>query len=336
MTSAELMWFVMGAGVVAYSLTGGADFGGGAWHLLARGSKQERDRQRQAVEHAIAPIWEANHVWLIFVIVMMFTVFPRAFAALSIALHIPISLALVGIVMRGSAFVFFSYDLRGREHGRLWSLAFGVSSLLTPLLLGVILGSLSTGEIRWDGAQVTSGFFAGWTSPFAFATGVFATALFMLLAAAYLAADSAGEQPDLAEVFRRRALLMEIVAGCVALGVLLVSEHHAPSLFQNLAGSGWTLPLQLTTALVAGAAIHCLFRRRFRLARVAVALQVTLVVVGWGLAMNGRIIVPDLTLENSGTRPGVVDALLPAIAVGGLLLAPSLWYLFRVFKSTRR
>jgi cytochrome d ubiquinol oxidase subunit II len=252
MSSAEIMWFLMGAGVVAYALSGGADFGGGVWHLFSRGSAKERDEERHAIEHAIAPIWEANHVWLIFVIVMMFTAFPRAFAVVSIALHIPITLALVGIVMRGSAFVFYAYDLRGREHGRAWSLAFGLSSLMTPLLLGTILGALSTGAIRWDGQHVTSGYFAGWTSAFAAATGVFATALFALLAAVYLSADTEG---PLSERFRRRALWMEGVCGALALAVFLLAKHQAPELFADLADSHFSVPIQIVTALAATSTI---------------------------------------------------------------------------------
>lgn len=332
MSSAEIMWFVTGAGVIAYALTGGADFGGGIWHLLARGTPKERDAQRHAIEQAIAPIWEANHVWLIFVIVMLFTAFPRAFAAISVALHIPITLALVGIVMRGSAFVFYSYDLRGRERGRVWSLAFGVSSLLTPFILGTILGALSSGQIRWDGDHVTTGYLAGWLGLFALGTGVFATALFALLSAVYLTADTRGA---LSELFRKRALWMEGVSLVLALGVLLGAEHQAPLLFADLAGSSLTAPIQVMTALAALTTIVLLYKRRARAARFSAALQVGLVVVGWGLAMDGRIIVPDVTLANAGTRSGVVGALLPALAVGAVLLGPSLWYLFRIFKSGR-
>jgi cytochrome d ubiquinol oxidase subunit II len=164
-TSAQVIWLVMGAGVIAYALTAGADFGGGIWHLFARGPRAARERA--AIEHAIAPIWEANHVWLIFVVVMMFTAFPSAYAVVTTALHIPVTLALIGIVVRGSAFVFHAYDVRPREGRGLYSFAFGLSSLVTPLFLGDVLGALSTGEIRWDGRHVTTGFFAGWTTPFA-------------------------------------------------------------------------------------------------------------------------------------------------------------------------
>ncbi len=321
-------WLVMGAGVVAYALTGGADFGGGIWHLFSRGPSAER--QRRAIEHAIAPIWEANHVWLIFVIVLLFTAFPRAFAVISVSLHVPIGLSLLGIVMRGAAFVFHAYDLRDRDERGPWAAAFGVSSLLTPVALGDVLGALSTGAIRWDGSRVTSGFAAGWPTPFALLTGLFAAALFALLAAVYLAAEV---EDGLKEAFRRRALAMEVACGLLALTVFLVSEQGAPSLHDGLARSAWTIPIQAGTAAAAVLTLALLHGRKYRAARFTAPLQVGLVVVGWGLAMSGKIVVPDVGLHDAGTQAAVVDALLVALAAGAAVLAPSLWYLFRVFKS---
>lgn len=328
MTSPSLVWFVMGAGVVAYALTGGADFGGGVWHLLARGSKAAE--QRGLIERAIAPIWEANHVWLIFVIVLLFSAFPRAFAVISIALHVPISVALLGIVLRGSAFVFHAYDLRPGPKTTAWATAFGASSVLAPFALGDVLGALSTGAIRWDGMRVTSGFTSGWPTLFALATGLFATLLFMLLAAVYLAAEAEG---PLAETFRRRALLLEGIAGAVAFAVFALSATGAPELHAGLAGSAFTIPIQVATAAAAISTVALLYGRKFSSARFTAALQIALVVVGWGLAMGDKIVVPDVTLHNAGAHPAVVDALLVALACGAALLAPALWYLFRVFKS---
>jgi len=327
-TSAELLWFVMGAGVVAYALTAGADFGGGVWHLFARGPRAAA--QRLAVERAIAPIWEANHVWLIFVIVALFTVFPRAFAVIGVALHVPLTLALLGIVFRGSSFVFYSYDLRGSDRTKGWSRVFGVSSLLTPVFLGDCLGALSTGEIRWDGHRVTSGYLAGWLTPFAAGTGVFTALLFALLAAVYLTFDS---PPEVKEDFRARALAMEVATGFVAFAVLLLARAGAPVLYESLAASPFALAVQLVTALLAVAAMGALYSRRYRLARVAVVAQVALVVVGWGLAMRGAIVLPDVRLGGAGARDEVTRAVLPALVAGAALLLPALFYLFRVFKK---
>jgi cytochrome d ubiquinol oxidase subunit II len=327
-TAVELLWFAMGAGVVAYALTGGADFGGGVLHLFAFGPRA--GFQRKTVERAIAPIWEANHVWLIFVVVALFTTFPRAFAVLGIALHVPVTLALLGIVFRGASFVFHSYDLRETSPTRGWGRVFGVSSLITPVFLGDCLGALSTGAIRWDGERVTSGYFAGWLSPFALGTGLFALLLFTLLAAVYLTIDSDGE---VREDFRRRAVGLEVATGVAAAAVLVLAHEGAPVVFAGLASSPLAIAAQVTTAAAAVTAIAALGARRFQLARAAVVCQAALVVIGWGLSMRGQIVVPDVRLDNAGAREEVARVVLVALVGGAALLVPALTYLFRVFKK---
>lgn len=333
MTLPELVYLIMGAGLIAYAVTGGADFGGGAWDLFATGPR--RGQHREAVESSIGPIWEANHVWLIFVIVVMWTVFPRAFAAMSIALHIPIALALIGIVMRGSAFVFRAYGLQPSERRARWGKVFGAASFITPIFLGITLGAVASGDIEviYDPLRVTSGFLAGWLTPFAFSVGLFALSLFMLLAAVYLAADTEGE---VQEDFRRRGLLMEGVAAVFAALVFWRALVEAPALSRNLAASVWTWPVQGLTALFALVTVVALWLRRFRLARYAVAVQVGLVVVGYGLAMDGHILLDDVSIAAAGPRMEIIVPLLPALAAGTALLVPSLWYLYRVFKGRER
>ncbi|MEM7678866.1 MAG: cytochrome d ubiquinol oxidase subunit II [Myxococcota bacterium] len=331
MNSLELYWYVMGVGLVAYVLTGGADFGGGVWDLLASGPR--RDEMRKAVEDAIAPIWEANHVWLIFVVVVMFTVFPRAFAVVGTALHIPLTLALIGIVLRGTAFTFRAYGLEPDHRRRAWGRVFAWSSALTPIFLGAALGGASTGAIRLSDGQVTTGFFAGWTTVFAGLVGLFALALFVLLAAVYLTADTTG---PVQEEFRRRAIVSEVVAGVLAAGVFWRARIDAPPLYDHLAGSDWTWIVQTVTALLAFSTLALVWFRRYHLARFTVAGQVAMVVVGWGLAMDGHIVLPDLALADSGSHSSVRAAMTPALLVGTLLLAPALLFLFHVFKSGPR
>ncbi|MCB9649910.1 MAG: cytochrome d ubiquinol oxidase subunit II [Deltaproteobacteria bacterium] len=326
MNSPELYFALMGVGLVAYALTGGADFGGGVWDLLARGPRKAA--QREAIHHAIAPIWEANHVWLIFVVVLMFTVFPDAFAVISISLHIPLTLALVGIVLRGAAFTFRAYGMGAGE--RTWRRVFAWSSLVSPVFLGMALGATATGAIRVDGGVVKTGFLAGWLSPFAITVGLLALALFALLAAVYLTADTEGE---VQEDFRRRALITELVAGGAAAVAFGTASRDAPALFAQLSGSEWTIIIQAATAAAALATLALLWTRRPRLARYTVAAQVTLVVLGFGLAMEGHIVRPDVSVSAAGARPEVMQALPPALAVGAALLLPSLWFLFRVFKA---
>lgn len=326
MNSPELYYALMGVGLVAWSLTAGADFGAGVWDLFARGPRKAQ--QRETIAHAIAPIWEANHVWLIFVIVVMFTVFPKAFAAVSIALHVPLTIALVGIVLRGAAFTFRAYGVGGRGEG--WGPVFAWSSLFTPVALGVSLGAIGTGHIRLEAGRVTTGFFAGWTTAFALGVGLLALALFAMLAAVYLSADAEGE---VKEDFRKRALTFEVTAGAVAFLTLLAAERDAPELFAALTGSGWTVAIQLSTATCALATVALLYLRRYAIARLTAASQVTLVVLGFGLAMEGHLVRPDVTVADAGARPEVLAVLPPALAVGALLLLPSLFFLFRVFKA---
>src|SRR5438132_10128906 len=185
------------ASLIIYALMGGADFGGGMWNLLAFGPRAKR--QREAIADAIAPIWEANHVWLILVIVLLFTGFPAGFATMMTALNIPMTVMLLGIVLRGSAFVFRKYDV---EKERRWSSVFGIASFLTPFFQGVILGALTTGQIHVEQGRVLTGFMAGWLTPFALSCGVFALGLFAFLAATYLTLDTRDE-PDLQDDFRR-------------------------------------------------------------------------------------------------------------------------------------
>lgn len=331
MSSLEIVWWLMGAALVVYSLSGGADFGGGIWSLLARGPRKEE--QRKAVADAIGPIWEANHVWLIFLIVLMFTAFPKGFSAMGIALHIPIVLVLIGIVLRGCGFIFRAYGLSDPAGQAMWGRVFEWSSLITPFFLGTCAGALCSGAIRVGPEGVTTGYLAGWLSPFGLLTGLLTVVLFALLAAVYLAADTEGEvQQD----FGRRALVMEALGALVAFGVLLAASHEAPVVFERLSGAKGAWLLHTVTALAAGITIWCILKRRFAIARLSVAVQVGLVVLGWGLAMDQMLIVPDLSIHNAGGRPALVAQILPWVAVGLALLIPALIYLFVVFTGGRR
>ena len=318
------------ASLILYALMGGADFGGGLWDLLARGPRASR--QRKIIADAIAPIWEANHVWLILVIVLLFTAFPVAFAAMMTALHIPLTAMLVGIVLRGSAFVFRKYDAKDDHVQRRWSTVFGLSSVVTPVLQGMCLGALAGGAIRVEGAQVASGFFAGWTSGFALACGAFALALFAFLAAVYLTIDAAGDR-EVQEDFRRRALLAGLALAPIAAVVFFAARNGgATQMYEGL--TRWWAPLLLlATSGCAVLALVALARRHFRVARIAAIGQVTLILVGWSTAQFPNLIVPDVDIFD-GAAPEVTLRLLAiALGMGALVLLPSLYYLFYVFKS---
>ena len=315
--------------LVLYALSGGADYGGGMWDLLASGPRARA--QREAIEHAIGPIWEANHVWLILVVVVLFTAFPPAFAVIMTALHIPITAALVGIVLRGSAFAFRKYDTRDDAVHRRWSTLFGAASFFTPFALGVSLGALASGEIRVVDGQLASGFFAGWTRPFALACGLFAQGLFAFLAATYLTVDTEAD-PDLQDDFRRRALASGLLLAPAAALTFALARDGAPRIFERLM-SGWAPLLLGVTSVFAVAALLALWSRRFPWARAMAIGQVTCILIGWGVAQHPYIVVADLTLTNTATAPSTLRWLAWALAAGAVVLFPSFAYLLRVFKS---
>jgi cytochrome bd ubiquinol oxidase subunit II len=323
---------VLLAALVLYALSAGADFGGGMWDVLASGPRARA--QRQAIEDAIAPIWEANHVWLILVVTVLFTAFPPAFGAIMIALHIPLTLVLLGIVLRGSAFMFRRYDVPDDAVHRRWSFVFGVASVLTPFFLGLSLAGVASGQIRVEAGQVTTGFFAGWTSPFALGCGVFAQALFAFLAAVYLTVDTEGA-PALQADFRRRGLAAAGVLVVVAVAVFVLARIGAPTIFRGLTSS-WGRLLLGAAAACGATALGLLGARRFRWARVAAIAEVTLVLVGWGAAQYPYLVVPDLTIENAKTARSTLVLLAWALAAGAVLLFPSFGYLYWVFKGRGR
>ncbi len=327
----EQVFVLLGLAVGAYVLTAGADFGGGVWDLLSRGPRAAA--QRQAIADAIAPIWEVNHIWMIFVVVLLFTVFPDAFAVVSVALHGPLLLVLVGIVLRGSAFVFRAYGMQPNAARERWGRVFAWASAITPVFLGMTLAALSSGDIRTDAhGVVTSGFVAGWTSPFAISVGLFALALFALLAASYLAARaSADREHELCDDFRRRALASEAAAGILSGVVTWRAWVEAPELFDGLLGATWSLPVQALTATAAGAAILSLATHRVAIARVFVIVQVSLVILGWGLAMDGHLILPDMHLRDAGATAAVLGTLPWVLLGGAAVLVPGLIWLYRLF-----
>jgi len=316
----------MGAALCLYFLFGGADFGGGVWDLLARGPRAAA--QRRAIAAAIGPVWEANHVWLILVIVVLFTGFPTAYALISVALHIPLTLFLIGVVLRGSAFAFRALDMSGDSGQRRFGLVFSIASTIAPVLLGMIVAALVSGNIRvMDGTVVVSGFWDGWLGLFPLAVGLFSLALCALLAASYLCVETT--DPALREDFRRRALAAAAAVGVAALVAFELATDEAPRVRVALAMS---LPFHLPTGAAAVTAIVALLTRRFRLARAAVAAQTVLILFGWAMAQYPYLIVPDVTLQGASASPRTQRLLLIVLAAGLPVLVPSLWLLFRVFK----
>ena len=317
------------AALIFYVTAGGADFGGGVWDLLAMGPRATE--QRAAITKAIGPIWEADHVWLILVVVILFTAFPIAFGAMMTALHIPITLMLIGIILRGAGFIFRKYDSKASEVQRRWSALFGAASFFTPLVQGVTLGALSSEEIRVVDGKVTTGFFAGWLTPFACVSGLLVLTVCAFLAATYLTADPSGE-PEVRNDFRRRALWSGGLLLAIVLLLPLGARNGAPQFFQGLAN--WmaiVIALGITASAIV--AFLSLWTRRFALARIAAIAEVTLILIGWGWAQYPQLIAPDITIYNSSAPTTTLRLLFIALLLGAIVLFPSLAYLYYIFKG---
>ncbi len=328
------------AAVCLYFIFGGADFGGGVWDLLASGPRASR--QRAAIEHAIGPIWEVNHIWLILVVVILFAGFPPAFAAMSVALHVPLTLFLIGVVLRGAAFAFRGFPTMGQGAQRRFGRVFSIASTIAPVLLGMSVGALVSGRIRiapgGEGGLglVTSSFFTTWLTPFSLAIGLFALALCAFLAATYLTVELDGTDDELARDFRVRALAAGIAVGVLALVAFLLAGTGAPLVREAFATRPWSWPFHALTGVAAIVALAALARGRYRLARAAAVAQTVLILVGWAAVQAPYLIVPDVTLAASAAHPEVRRLLLIALAAGVPVLGPSLVILFRVFKRAER
>ncbi len=315
----------------AYVLLGGADYGGGVWDLFASGPR--RDRQRTLIGDAIGPVWEANHVWLILAVVLMFTCFPPAVARLTTVLHIPIVLLLIGIVLRGSAFIFRSYDSRRDTVQRRWGRVFAGASVITPVLLGMVIGTIAAGRVMPPHGSFADSYLAPWATLFALAVGLMTLALFAFLAAVYLTVEAS--DAALQDDFRGRAFAAGGATLVLAVTALTLAQPAAPRMAAGLLRSGWALPLQAAAALAALLAFAALWWRRFRLARVAAAGLVSLVLWGWAVAQYPYLVPPDLTVATTAAPPNTLRFVAWGLAAGGAILIPSLVYLFRIFKSER-
>ena len=317
------------ASLVLYALLGGADFGGGVWDLLSRGPRGPA--QRLLIAHAIGPIWETNHVWVVVAVVILFTGFPKAFALISTALFLPVTLLLSGIVLRGAAFAFHSYHLHdeGGRNSR-WGTVFACASLLTPVLLGVVIGAVSSGEIRAH-ETYSVGASMAWLSPFPLSVGLLTLAVFSYLASAYLILET--DDPGLREDFRLRALWSSAAVAALMVAVPLLAKRGAGDFYHALLGNDWSAGLVFLAATAALGAHVSLMLRSFSVARACVVAQASLILAGWGAAQYPYLVRPDLTIPAAASSQASLRLILIALAAGGLLLFPAIFLLFWVFKK---
>jgi cytochrome d ubiquinol oxidase subunit II len=312
-----------------YVLTGGADYGAGVWTLFARGPRGAV--QRDLIAAAIAPIWEANHVWLILVMTLLFTAFPPAFALITTRLHIPLTLLLIGIVLRGAAFAFRAAEVRHRTLRPQLQSVFAMSSILAPVLLGVTVGAIASGRLPLEARGFSAAFVWPWFSVFPFAVGLLALTLFMLLAAVYLIHET--DDGDLREDFRRRALWSAAASLVIAAAVLVLAAREAPHMYDGLLHRGGGRAMLVLAAVCGSLVLGALWFRQYALARAAAVGEVTAVLWGWGLGQYPFLVPSEITIESAATARITVWVLLAAVSVGALILFPSLYYLYRVFKS---
>ncbi|WIG60751.1 MAG: Cytochrome d ubiquinol oxidase subunit II [Ktedonobacterales bacterium] len=326
--AALLGWIAL----IAYAVLGGADFGGGIWDLFARG--RTAARERSAIAGAMGPVWESNNIWLIFVLVITWTAFPIVYASVSTALFIPITFALIGIVLRGASFSFRSHYGMRVGAGVAWGHVFSTASIITPFLLGTVAGALAGGMIHVSGspAQVQANLWTTWTTPFALACGAFAVALCAVLAATYLTVDSHNNGDLLlAERFRQRAIIAGAVTAAVGVLAAVLSSFQAPVLWHGLIGKA--LPFSLGAILLGLATAVALLRNAYAAARILVAAGTVFIFAAWGVAQWPYFIVPDVTVDNAASPSSVLGPLLIVALLGLILVLPVLWYLFSIFKG---
>jgi cytochrome d ubiquinol oxidase subunit II len=285
-------------------------------------------RQRELIEHSIGPVWEANHVWLIFVLVVLWTGFSRAFVSVTTTLYIPLTLAAFGMIARGAAFAFRkSVTTLGMR--RFLGAAFAVSSLITPYFLGAVVGGVASGRVPPGiaaGDVITS-----WVNPTSVLGGVLAVLVCAYLAAVFLCGDAQREGvDDLAEGFRRRAMATAVVTGAVGLAGFFILRDDAPLLFAGLTGRA--LPVVILSVLAGIAAIALLVLRRYAAARIVSALAVATILVGWAVAQYPFVLPPTLTIDEAATGQATMVATLVVLIVGTLILLPALIYLYALFQ----
>ncbi|MEU1528647.1 cytochrome d ubiquinol oxidase subunit II [Streptomyces fagopyri] len=324
MNLSDVVALVMFVGVVAYALFGGADFGAGFWDLTAGGAERGKN-PRHLVDLSIGPVWEANHTWLIYCLVMLWSGFPTAFAAITTTLYLPLVLAALGIVLRGAGFAFRKVSVRTPQQ-RLNGTLFAASSVLTPYCFGSIAGGIASGRVPsgGNGDAVTS-----WLNPTSVLGGILAVVSCAYLAAFYLAtAAHRLDDTGLERYFRHRALLAGAVAGVVSIAGIFVLRSDAPRLFHQLSHRG--LPLMALAALcgIVGMAGARLGRRAGR--REIAALAIASVVVGWGVAQYPFLLGTHLRIHEAAAPDTTLAVLLGVACVAALVILPSLILLFRL------
>ena len=329
MTTADAVAVVVWLGVTLYVVFGGADFGTGFWDLIAGGAAKGK-RPRELIDQALGPVWEANHVWLIFCLVALWTGFPRAFAAVMSTLYVPLSVAAVGIVLRGAGFA-FRKATRETAARRAFGAMFAVSSIVTPFFLGSALGGIASGRVPASG---TGNLVTSWVNPTSTFVGILAVAICSYLAAVFLTIDARRlDRADLEWYFRRRATIAAVVAGAVAVAGFFVLRADAPRLYRGLIGKA--LPLA-ALSVACGAGVLFLLARGARTGtRVLAVGAVAAMVWAWGFAQFPYLLPDTLTVAGGAAVEPTLRAVLVVFAAAILVVGPSLALLFVLDQRSR-
>jgi len=323
MTRADAAAAILWTGATLYALFGGADFGGGLWDLLAGFDDRKGERPRARIQQSLTPVWEANHVWLIFILVVLWTAFPEAFGAIMTTLYVPIALAALGIVLRGAGFA-FRKSVQRLEYRRAMGAAFALSSVLTPFFMGTVVGAVAAGHVPADG---NGDAFSSWTGPLPLLTGALFVASGAYLAAIFLVADShrAGDG-GMEGYFARRALWVAAVAGAFALAGIFALHSEARYVFDRLTAEG--LPLVIVSALCGLGVLALLLRGARRGLRPLAAGAVVAVIWGWGVAQFPYLLPTSLRIDQAAAPGPTLDSVLIVFAVAAVVVLPALGLLY--------
>jgi len=316
--AAVILW----VGATFYALFGGADFGGGFWDLVAGGAERG-ERPRATIQRSLTPVWEANHVWLIFCLVVLWTAFPPAFSAVMTTLYVPLTAAAFGIILRGSGFA-FRKSIEGLSGRRAAGATFAISSLLTPFFMGAVVGAVAAGNVPAEG---NGDAFSSWLQPLPLLTGAIFVVSGAYLAAVFLVGDArrAGDA-EMERYFARRGLAAAIVAGALAVAGLFALDSEASYVFDRLTSQG--LPLVVLSLLCGAAALAVLIRGGRRPLRPLAGGAVIAVIWGWGVAQFPYLLPTSLRIDQAAAPDPTLTMVLIVFGIAAVLVLPSLALLY--------
>lgn len=325
---AVMLWL----SIIVYSVFGGADFGGGIWDLFTFGPRGKD--QQELITHALGPVWEANNVWLTYLIVGLFVAFPVVSYTLAYALFIPLSLILLGVVFRGASFAFRSHIHKAVHLRTFWARFFSAASMITPFLLGTVAGAVASSMIRWHHGRPPIIVWWPWLNPFSLIIGFMALAICATIAASYLTVNAKLiNRLDLAEDFRLRGLIAGMVTAALGIAGFVLMPFFAPELWVGLFQRTHTIWAVAITVILGFGAALAMYNRHYKTARFMIDMDVAAFLGAWGLAQIPYVVPPDLTVINAASPQTTLLEFLISAILGMLILIPSMWLLFYVFES---